>query len=93
MKKDNVLKVSRNLILTFCATTALVTVSNAQQGGKGGPGGTPPKEAIEICVGQDEGSQCTMNTPRGELSGTCQNTPDKKYFVCMPEGGPDGQKR
>jgi hypothetical protein len=30
-----------------------------------------------------------MNTPRGEMTGQCMNTPDKKYFVCMPENGPD----
>ena len=87
MKKTKALEMSKKLILTFCATTALVSVSYAKQ--QGGPGGKPPKEAIEICVDKNEGSKCTMNTPRGQLSGTCMNTPDKKYFVCMPEGGPD----
>ena len=87
MKKDKVIKMARKVIFTFCATTALVNVSYAQE--KGGPKGEPPKEAIEICVDQESGSECTMSTPRGDLTGTCQNTPDKKYFVCMPEGGPD----
>ena len=51
----------------------------------------PPKEAISICEDQDEGSSCTFSSPRGDsLSGTCSYTPDKKYFVCMPEGGPKG---
>ena len=49
----------------------------------------PPKEAIEVCVGQDVESICTMETPRGSLSGKCMHTPDEKYFACMPEGGPD----
>lgn len=49
----------------------------------------PPKEAIEVCVGQETESICTMKTPRGTLEGKCMNTPDKKYFACMPEGGPD----
>ena len=87
MNKNKIVKMSKKVIITFSAISALVTISYAQQGG--GPGnGQPPKEAIEICVGQDEGSECTMNTPKGSLSGTCMNTPDKKYFVCMPEGGP-----
>lgn len=81
------LNMSKKVLLTFCATTALVTVSSAKQQG-GGEQGEPPKEAIEICVGQDTGSECTMSTPRGNLTGKCMNTPDKKYFVCMPEGGP-----
>jgi hypothetical protein len=49
----------------------------------------PPKEAIEVCVGQNVESICTMETPRGSLTGKCMNTPDEKYFACMPEGGPD----
>ena len=77
------LKMNKKMILTLCATSALVTISYAKP--QGADKRTPPKEAIEICVGQEEGSECRMNTPRGELLGTCQNTPDKKYFVCMPE--------
>lgn len=53
---------------------------------------TPPQEAIDICEGQDEGSSCTMETPRGDVAeGTCQNTPDKLYFACKPND--DGHKR
>jgi len=47
----------------------------------------PPKEAISICEGKSEGDTCSMETPRGDtVKGTCQNTPDDKYFACMPEG-------
>ena len=60
------------------------TILNAKPEGK-----EPPKEAIEVCVGKVEAASCTMNTPRGELTGQCMNTPDKKYFVCMPPNGPD----
>ena len=49
----------------------------------------PPKEAIEVCVGLDVEALCFIETPRGTLEGKCMNTPDKKYFACMPEGGPD----
>jgi hypothetical protein len=52
----------------------------------------PPKEAIEVCVGLDVESICFMETPMGTLEGKCMNTPDKKYFVCMPEGGPDNNR-
>jgi hypothetical protein len=52
----------------------------------------PPKEAIEVCVGLDVESICFMETPRGTLEGKCMNTPDKKYFACMPEGGPDNNR-
>ena len=74
---------TKKMILTFCATTALLTVSYAKQGGEKR---TPPKEAIEICVGQEEGSSCSVTTPRGDtLLGQCMTTPDKKYFACVPE--------
>ena len=58
------------------------------QDNRGPQNGTPPKEAISICKNKDTGSTCTMKTPQGDtLEGTCKNTPDNKYFVCMPEGG------
>jgi hypothetical protein len=72
------------LLKTVLLISVISTISNAKPEGK-----EPPKEAIEICVGQEVGSTCTMNTPRGEMTGQCMNTPDKKYFVCMPENGPD----
>jgi hypothetical protein len=51
--------------------------------------GTPPKEAIAACQNKDTGTTCSMKTPRGDtIEGTCKYTPDEKYFVCMPEGGP-----
>lgn len=46
----------------------------------------PPKEAISICEGKSKGDTCSMKTPRGDIAqGTCQNTPDDKYFACKPE--------
>jgi len=74
---------TKKMILVFCATTALVTTSYAKQKGK------PPQEAIELCLNQNEGSQCTIITPRGdELVGKCMTTPDKKYFACAPQDRP-----
>lgn len=53
----------------------------------------PPKEAIEICKGKATNSTCKMTSPHGDvLNGTCKNTPDEKYFVCIPERGPKGDK-
>lgn len=87
MDKSTLTNISRKIIISFCATTALVTISYAQERGQGR--GVPPKEAIEICKNKKIGSECKFSTPRGDkLSGICQNTPDNKYFVCMPEGGP-----
>ncbi|WP_309496476.1 hypothetical protein [Sulfurovum sp.] len=75
----------KKIIVTL--TLLAITASYAQpQGGQGGPGsGKPPKEAIAACKNKDKGTSCSVNTPRGDtLEGTCKNTPDDKYFVCMP---------
>ena len=54
----------------------------------------PPKEAIEVCVDQAKDSTCQVTTRRGDiLKGQCKYTPDDKYFVCMPEKGPRGDKQ
>ena len=52
----------------------------------------PPKEAISACENKKTGDTCSMSTPKGDtLEGTCKNTPDDKYFVCMPENMPNGR--
>lgn len=78
-------------ILTAILTMMIFGVINfaIAQGNKTQRQSTPPKEAIEICKNKDTGSTCSIKTPRGDtLEGTCKYTPDEKYFVCMPEGGP-----
>ncbi len=46
----------------------------------------PPQEAITICKSKSQGDSCSMTTPRGDkINGTCENTPDGKYFACKPE--------
>jgi hypothetical protein len=65
-------------------TLAILTVSAsfAQEGQKR----QPPKEAISACEGKTSGSSCSVETPRGDtVEGTCKNTPDKKYFACVPK--------
>ncbi|MFT7002858.1 MAG: hypothetical protein ACJAWW_000192 [Sulfurimonas sp.] len=50
----------------------------------------PPKEAITACENKASGDTCSITTPKGNtLEGTCKNTPDDKYFVCMPENMPN----
>lgn len=46
----------------------------------------PPKEAIEVCVGKTTDTACQVTSRHGDLlNGTCKNTPDEKYFACVPE--------
>lgn len=45
----------------------------------------PPKEAIEVCVSQELDSICQVSGRHGDiLEGRCKNTPDEKYFACIP---------
>ena len=72
------------MILSIGATLCL---ANGPQGGQGrGEMKEPPAEAISACKDKTEGDTCDITTPQGEaITGTCKNTPDDKYFVCMPE--------
>jgi hypothetical protein len=74
-------------IITFL-TIATLTVVFARPGGDEGKR-QPPPEAISACTGQEVGTSCSIETPRGDtLEGTCQNTPDGKYFACKPNHHP-----
>jgi len=53
----------------------------------GGPMRPIPQEAITACTGKAVGTVCTVG--KGG-AGTCQYTPDKKYFACKPSGRPPG---
>lgn len=50
--------------------------------------GQPPQEAINACAGLTQGSSCSINTPRGTLSGTCNTPPNVSQLACIPAGGP-----
>ncbi|MDC7243422.1 MAG: hypothetical protein PQJ44_05725 [Sphaerochaetaceae bacterium] len=83
-------KITKKILLGLCILG--VNYSFAMNGpgggqvGQGGPqNGEPPSEAITACENKKVDDKCTMQTPRGSLSGTCQNTPDDKYFACMPD--------
>ena len=58
-------------------TLGFAGIASAQRG--------PPPEALEACAGKTVQTQCQMNTPRGELSGQCVETP-RGQMVCLPEG-------
>ena len=49
-------------------------------------GNTPPQPAIDACKNKSDSASCTVQTPNGSLSGNCKNTPDGKYFACIPAG-------
>lgn len=58
------------------------------QGGQPGQSG-PPQEAIDACVGLASGAACTIETPNGNLTGSCTAVSSNE-LACVPEGGPPG---
>lgn len=86
----------KQLTLGLVATFSLATLLSAMppQGGQGMGDRKPPQVAIDACEDKEEGTTCQVTTPRGDtLSGTCKNTPDDKYFVCMPDNMGQFKKR
>lgn len=59
------------------------------QGQAGGPGngGQPPQEAIDACANLSVNAACSVNTPNGTISGTCQSI-QNSITACVPAGGP-----
>lgn len=39
---------------------------------------------ITACSGKSTGAPCTVSTPSGNLSGTCQTPPNQSSLVCVP---------
>jgi len=62
--------------------------SHAQRGGH-----TPPKEAFMACSGKSGGASCSMQTPHGNLKGSCRTPPGQSSLVCVPERGARGASR
>lgn len=76
--------------ISILALTAAFAQPQGGGGGQRGPGGKPPQEAISACDNKSEGSSCTFESPRGDSpKGTCENTPDGKYFACKPNNHPE----
>lgn len=83
------------MILMLCVVGAVFASANEGKGQRSGEERTPPQEAITICEGQESGAECEMTSPQGDtVAGTCEKTPDEKYFACKPErsGPPRGQR-
>ncbi|MBL8080946.1 MAG: YHYH protein [Anaerolineales bacterium] len=57
------------------------------QGGGQGNGGQPPQAAIDACANLSVNAACTVNTPNGNISGTCL-TMQNSVTACVPAGGP-----
>jgi hypothetical protein len=59
------------------------------QGQAAGPGngGQPPQEAIDTCANLSVNATCSVNTPNGTISGTCQSI-QNSITACVPAGGP-----
>jgi hypothetical protein len=54
-----------------------------------GEAGAPPQEALDACQGLSQGSACTVNTPKGAISGSCLLV-DSGQQACVPAGGVPG---
>ncbi|WP_415718561.1 DUF1566 domain-containing protein [Maridesulfovibrio sp.] len=48
----------------------------------------PPPEAFTACIGKSQGDDCTVQTPRGKLSGTCISRNGQPF--CAPSGHRQG---
>jgi len=75
----------KKIILTLPLLAISCLLANPDQT-KPHPPKTPPQKAIDACKNQESGASCSITTPRGDtLEGSCQNTPDNKYFACVPK--------
>ncbi len=65
--------------------------SGEEHGGRQGGGKRkgPPPEAFSVCEGQSSGDSCTMETPHGEATGTCEDPKDDGKLACVPEDHDD----
>lgn len=58
-----------------------------------GPNGRrgPPPEALEACAALQSGDACVVDTPDGELTGSCLAPPNDEDapLACVPEGAPE----
>ncbi len=78
-----------SLIVVFASIVIVPFWSWAQSGGKRRkPRQGPPPGAFKACKNKSEGTTCTVNTPRGKLTGTCMTI--QNQIACVPEGGPGG---
>jgi hypothetical protein len=53
-------------------------------------GGQPPQEALNACIGLEQGAACTVDTPNGTLAGSCM-TVKSGQLACVPASRPRPQ--
>jgi len=53
-------------------------------------GGQPPQEALNACIGLEQGAACTVDTPNGTLTGSCLVV-QSGQLACVPASRPRPQ--
>ncbi len=86
------------MIISILTLTLMAAVALAQprSPGQGRRGNGPPKAAIDACKGKAARARCTIQTPRGTISGVCRVPPRIKVLACIPDShrrGKPGQQR
>lgn len=59
---------------------------------EGGGRGGPPPEAFTACETLTQGDVCTVETPRGSLTGTCRPDRRSDALICVPANRADGER-
>jgi len=79
----------KKVLITLMILGSTLAIANESCKGERGGDRQPPQDAIDICEGKATDTACKMKSPFGDIiDGTCQYTPDEKYFACKPEQGP-----
>lgn len=84
-KKDNKMKKFIAIVCIIGATASFANEGSCSKKEGRENDRKPPREAIEVCVGQIKDATCQVTSRHGDiLNGTCRYTPDEKYFACVP---------
>lgn len=90
-KMQNKPSLSPGLVRVFNIALFFLSISSfsyAQQPPPGGGRGGPPPEAFAACEKLVENNACTVETPRGELTGTCRQDRRSEALLCVPKNKP-----
>lgn len=80
-------KQSQIVTVALLLSASVMSSACAQQSGAERQKKGPPAEAFSICEGKTSGSSCSLETPRGTMTGVCIDYRDEGQLVCAPEGG------
>lgn len=97
MFNKNIVKIT--LVVATLSFTPILSAygqepqQQSERGGESSQRKGPPKEAFTVCEGKSVNSSCTVTTPHGKESGTCQSSPKGDGMVaCVPEGHSKSKK-